>query len=186
MLLLIDNFDSFTYNLVHYFEHLGVQVTVLRNQVSMIELNRFDPTHLVISPGPGHPSQAGISSVLIKDWAGKIPILGVCLGHQCMGEVFGGTVGRAQQPMHGKKSNLRHNGQGIFKGLPQHFTVTRYHSLALKSDTLPDTLEITALSDDQEIMGIKVRGLPIEGVQFHPESVTTEWGYELLENFLNT
>lgn len=183
--LLVDNFDSFTYNLVHYFEHLGAQVRVLRNQATLIEWNASTYTHLVISPGPGRPSQAGISSKLITEWAGKLPILGVCLGHQCIGEVFGSTVSRARQPMHGKKSTVNHTGQGLFRGLPQNFTVTRYHSLAIEAESLPDTLEVTATSDDQEIMGIKVKGMPIEGVQFHPESVTTEWGYELLGNFLN-
>lgn len=185
MLLIIDNFDSFTYNLVQAFQALGAKTLVVRNNAqSVAECLALDPSHLVISPGPGTPAQAGISNALIKAFAGKIPILGVCLGHQCIGEVFGGKVVRATRLMHGKVSSIQHDGQGIFNAIPQHFTATRYHSLVVEKKTLPESLKITAWTSEGEIMGLRHHSLPIEGLQFHPESVLTESGMAILNNFL--
>ena len=184
-LLLIDNFDSFTYNLVHAFEMLGIVVQVIRNDVTTpkasLELN---PDFIVISPGPGNPQQAGISMALINEASDKIPILGVCLGHQCLVECFRGRVVRAKIPMHGKTSQIFHTDRGVFRGLPQGFQATRYHSLIADKGSLPDTLEITAQTQEGEIMGIRHRVLPFEGVQFHPESILTEQGLKILQNFL--
>jgi para-aminobenzoate synthetase component 2 len=187
MLLLIDNFDSFTYNLVQYFQMLGVEIKVIRNNaLSIAECVALRPSRLVISPGPGNPQQAGISKDLIKTFAGKIPILGVCLGHQCIGEIYGGSVVRASLPMHGKTSVIQHDNQGLFAGIPQKFTAMRYHSLIIKRETLPDSLQISAETPDGTIMGIRHRDYSIEGVQFHPESILTQNGLTLLQNFLNT
>ncbi|MBQ0724236.1 MAG: aminodeoxychorismate/anthranilate synthase component II [Cycloclasticus sp.] len=190
-LVMIDNYDSFTYNLVQYFAELGADVHVVRNdQMSVDEVIRLQADKLVISPGPCTPKQAGISMQLIKQLAGQIPILGVCLGHQSIGEVFGGKVVHAKQIMHGKTSDMHHGEQGVFKGLSNPFKATRYHSLVVENETLPDCLEITAwtqTADGQmdEIMGLRHRELDIEGVQFHPESILTEHGHDLLKNFLN-
>jgi para-aminobenzoate synthetase component 2 len=190
MLLMIDNYDSFTYNLVHYFMALGEQVEVRRNdEISTAQISALAPDYLVISPGPCTPNEAGISLDVIEQFAGKIPILGVCLGHQAIGQVFGAKVSRAHTVMHGKTSQIRHSGEGIFAGLPDPFTVTRYHSLVLERQTLPDCLALTAWSTDQqgepdEVMGIRHRQLAIEGVQFHPESILSEQGHALLKNFL--
>jgi len=190
-LVMIDNYDSFTYNLVQYFAELGADVHVVRNdQLSVDEVIRLQADKLVISPGPCTPKQAGISMQLIKQLAGQIPILGVCLGHQSIGEVFGGKVVYAKQIMHGKTSDMHHSEQGVFKGLSIPFKATRYHSLVVENETLPDCLEITAwtqTADGQmdEIMGLRHRELDIEGVQFHPESILTEYGHDLLKNFLN-
>tara|TARA_R110002096_G_scaffold246654_14_gene439052 strand:+ start:15210 stop:15803 length:594 start_codon:yes stop_codon:yes gene_type:complete len=190
-LVMIDNYDSFTYNLVQYFAELGADVHVVRNdQMSVDEVIRLQADKLVISPGPCTPKQAGISMQLIKQLAGQIPILGVCLGHQSIGEVFGGKVVHAKQIMHGKTSDMHHSEQGVFKGLSNPFKATRYHSLVVENKTLPDCLEITAwtqTADGQmdEIMGLRHRELDIEGVQFHPESILTEHGHDLLKNFLN-
>jgi anthranilate synthase/aminodeoxychorismate synthase-like glutamine amidotransferase len=186
MLLLIDNFDSFTYNLVQCFQTLGVDVKVIRNN-SMNTQDCLDlrPTHLVISPGPGHPGQSGISKELIQCFAGQLPILGVCLGHQCIGEIYGGKVVRAKQPMHGKLSAVKHDEKGLFAGIPQNFTATRYHSLIIERATLPACLHISAETEDGEIMGLRhheIKG--IEGVQFHPESIMTQEGKKILSNFL--
>ena len=185
MLLVIDNYDSFTYNLVQYLGELGEELVVKRNdQVTRQEVARLKPASIVISPGPGRPSDAGISNELIRTFAGRIPILGVCLGHQCMGEVFGGDVVRARRPMHGKTSKIHHTKTGLFAGLPDPFEATRYHSLIVKRDTLPKTLAVTAWTDEQEIMGLQHRRFPIYGVQFHPESILTTVGKDILRNFL--
>jgi len=189
-LVMIDNYDSFTYNLVQYFAELGADVHVVRNdQLSVQEVIDMQPDKLVISPGPCTPTQAGISLALIKALAGKLPILGVCLGHQSIGEVFGGKVVHAKQIMHGKTSPMFHNDLGVFKGLSNPFKATRYHSLVVEKDTLPDCLEITAWTETadgelDEIMGLRHRELDVEGVQFHPESILTEHGHDLLRNFL--
>ena len=189
-LVMIDNYDSFTYNLVQYFAELGADVHVVRNdQVSIDDVVAMQADKLVISPGPCTPTQAGISVDLIKKMAGVVPILGVCLGHQSIGEVFGGKVVHAKQIMHGKTSDMYHNNSGVFTGLSNPFKATRYHSLVLEKDSLPDCLEITAWTETaqgevDEIMGIKHRELAIEGVQFHPESILTEHGHDLLRNFL--
>jgi anthranilate synthase component II len=186
-LLMIDNYDSFTYNLVQYFGELGAEVWVYRNdEISLEEIAKKAPSHLVVSPGPCSPAEAGISVAAISHFAGKLPILGVCLGHQSIGAAFGGHIVRAQQLMHGKTSDIHTLQQGVFAGLPQTFTVNRYHSLAIERSSLPDVLEVTAWTDDGEIMGVRHRTLPIEGVQFHPESVLTEHGHSLLKNFLMT
>ena len=189
-LLMIDNYDSFTYNLVQYFGELGAQVTTLRNdEVTLDELQAmhqrgaFD--RLCISPGPCSPAEAGVSVAAIRHFAGKLPILGVCLGHQAIGAAFGGTIVRAQELMHGKTSTITTTQQGVFAGLPRQFTVNRYHSLAIERATCPPELEITAWTDDGEIMGVRHKTLPIEGVQFHPESILTEHGHAMLKNFLN-
>jgi anthranilate synthase component 2 len=185
MLLMIDNYDSFTYNLVQYFGELGQEVMVFRNDaISVPEIARLDPALLVISPGPCTPAQAGISLAAIREFAGRIPLLGVCLGHQAIGEAFGGRVVHAHKLMHGKVSPVEHTNRGVFRGLPNPLTCTRYHSLAVERHSLPDCLEITAWTDDGEIMGLRHRGLAVEGVQFHPESILTERGHDLLKNFL--
>ncbi len=185
MLLMIDNYDSFTYNLVQYFGELGEDVRVHRNdQITLKEIAAMAPDHIVVSPGPCSPAEAGISVAAIKEFAGKIPILGVCLGHQSIGAAFGGEIVHAAQLMHGKTSQIHHLDRGVFRGLPNPLTATRYHSLAIRRDTLPECLEITAWTDDGEIMGVRHRTLAVEGVQFHPESILTEHGHELLKNFL--
>ena len=185
MLLMIDNYDSFTYNLVQYFGELGCEVKVLRNdECTVDEAAALRPSHVVISPGPCTPSEAGISLALIARLAGKVPLLGVCLGHQSIGQAFGGKVVRARQVMHGKVSQVRHDGRGVFAGLPSPFTATRYHSLVVERASLPAALEITAESEDGEIMGLRHRSLPVEGVQFHPEAMLTEHGHAMLRNFL--
>ncbi|MGL4860113.1 MAG: anthranilate synthase component II [Enterobacteriaceae bacterium] len=190
MLLLIDNYDSFTYNLYHYFCELQCEVQVVRNdQLSLHDIEALAPEKIVISPGPGRPQGAGITLAMISHFAGRIPVLGICLGHQAIGEAFGAKVVRAQQVMHGKTSRIEHNGQGLFRDLNHPLTVTRYHSLLLEWDSLPDSLEVTAwsVSQDQpyEIMGIQHRQLPLYGVQFHPESILSEQGHQLLSNFLS-
>ncbi|AJI95772.1 aminodeoxychorismate synthase component II [Yersinia ruckeri] len=189
MLLLIDNYDSFTYNLYQYFCELGAEVLVKRNdEIQIADIEKLAPSHLVISPGPCTPNEAGISLAAIRHFAGKIPILGVCLGHQALGQAFGASVVRARQVMHGKTSAISHNSQGVFRGLNQPLTVTRYHSLVIAKETLPDCFELTAWSEHDgevdEIMGIRHRFLPLEGVQFHPESILSEQGHQLLDNFL--
>ena len=183
--LVVDNYDSFTYNIVQYLGELGAQVEVFRNdEITLDEIAARAPDRLVISPGPCSPAEAGISVAAIRHFAGKLPILGVCLGHQSIGAAFGGTIVRAQQLMHGKTSVITTNQAGVFAGLPQQFTVNRYHSLAIEPATCPDVLEVTARTDDGEIMGVKHKTLPIEGVQFHPESILTEHGHAMLKNFL--
>ena len=188
-LLMIDNYDSFTYNIVQYFGELGAQVEVFRNDeitVAEIEarLNAGQLDRLVISPGPCSPAEAGISVAAIQHFAGKLPILGVCLGHQAIGAAFGGTIVRAQQLMHGKTSVITTTQKGVFAGLPEKFTVNRYHSLAIERATCPEVLEVTAWTEDGEIMGVRHKTLAIEGVQFHPESILTEHGHAMLRNFL--
>ena len=189
MLLMIDNYDSFTYNLVQYFGELGEEVRVYRNDaITLKEIAAMQPQRIVISPGPCAPAQAGISVAAIKEFAGKIPLLGVCLGHQAIGEAFGGRIVHAQKPMHGKLSAIHHGGKGVFAGLPNPLTATRYHSLVIERATLPDCLEITAWTDQNgemsEIMGVRHKDLAVEGVQFHPESIMTERGHDLLANFV--
>ncbi|HMA89515.1 MAG TPA: aminodeoxychorismate/anthranilate synthase component II [Burkholderiales bacterium] len=185
MVLVIDNYDSFTYNLVQYLGELGEQVRVVRNdEVSIDEVEALAPARVVISPGPCTPSEAGISLGLIDRLAGRVPILGVCLGHQAIGQAFGGKVVRARQVMHGKVSRIRHDGHGVFAGVPNDFIATRYHSLVVERASLPECLEVSAESDDGEIMGLRHRSLPVEGVQFHPEALLTEHGHKMLENFL--
>jgi len=185
MLLMIDNYDSFTYNLVQYFGELGEVITVFRNdKISIEKIKKLAPQKIVISPGPGRPDSAGISNELIKTFKGKMPILGVCLGHQCIGEVFGGTIIRAKQLMHGKISHISHDHKNLFAGLPDNFAATRYHSLVVERETLPACLEISAWTDDAEIMGLRHKEFCIEGIQFHPESILTVVGKELLKNFL--
>jgi anthranilate synthase component 2 len=185
MILVLDNYDSFTYNLVQYLGELGAEVKVLRNdEASVDEVARMSPERIVISPGPCTPNEAGISLELIRRLAGKVPILGVCLGHQAIGQAFGGKVVRAGQVMHGKVSRIHHDGRGVFSELPQDFTATRYHSLVVERASLPGTLEESARSEDGEIMGLRHRALPVEGVQFHPEALLTEHGHKMLENFL--
>ena len=182
---MIDNYDSFTYNLVQYLEELGPAVKVVRNDKAEIaDIRKWQPTHIVISPGPGTPRDAGISSAVIKEFSGKIPILGVCLGHQCIGEVFGGRVIRAGRLMHGKTSLVYHNSRGLFKGLCNPFTATRYHSLIVERSSLPLSLAITAQTREKEIMGLKHKQLAVWGVQFHPESILTIEGKKLLHNFI--
>lgn len=191
MLLLIDNYDSFTYNLYQYFCELGAEVLVKRNdELQLADIERLAPQHLVISPGPCTPNEAGISLAAIRHFAGKLPILGVCLGHQALGQAFGADVVRAREVMHGKTSAIRHNNLGVFNGLNNPLTVTRYHSLILDAATLPDCFEVTAWSERDgkrdEIMGIRHRTLALEGVQFHPESILSEQGHQLLDNFLRS
>ena len=184
-LLLIDNYDSFTYNLVQAFLVLGADVRVIRNDaISVEEAKRLDITHLCISPGPGTPHDAGVSMDMIRAFAGRLPIFGVCLGHQSIVEVFGGDVVRAPRLMHGKTSPIHHAGQGVFAGLPSPFTATRYHSLAVERESLPDCLEVTAWSDDGQVMGLRHRTLPLEGVEFDPGSRPIEHGHAMLRNFL--
>ncbi len=184
MLLLIDNYDSFTYNLVQYFQILKADVRVIRNDAAQGDLLELSPQHLVVSPGPGNPSQAGISKAMIAKFSHQIPILGVCLGHQALAEVYGGIVVRANYPMHGKTSPIYHDGEGVFAGLSQGFLATRYHSLIVDRKSLPSCLKISAETSDGEIMGIRHREYPLEGVQFHPESILTEAGMTILQNFL--
>ena len=190
MLVMIDNYDSFTWNLVQYFGELGEEVEVFRNDaVTPQEIAAMEPGHLVISPGPGTPNEAGISLEAIRHFAGKVPILGVCLGHQCIGQFFGGTIVRAPRIMHGKVSPVRHGGAGVFRGLPEPLQSTRYHSLVIDPDSVPAELEVTAWTEDgaggrEAIMGVCHRVLPIEGVQFHPESILSDAGHQLLRNFL--
>ncbi|MCH8552596.1 MAG: aminodeoxychorismate/anthranilate synthase component II [Natronospirillum sp.] len=192
MLLMIDNYDSFTYNVVQYLGELGADVQVVRNdERSLAELVELKPEQLVISPGPCTPSEAGVSIEAIQHFAGRIPILGICLGHQAIGQAFGGKVVRAGQVMHGKTSPIFHRDTGLFRGLPQGYQATRYHSLVIEQASLPDCLEVTAWTQNadgsrEEIMGVRHRELPIEGVQFHPESIMTDHGHRLLENFLST
>jgi anthranilate synthase component II len=184
-ILMVDNYDSFTYNIVQYFGELGAAVTVVRNdEVSLADITAHAPTHLVISPGPCSPAEAGISVAAIQHFAGKLPILGVCLGHQAIGAAFGGKIIRAQQLMHGKTSVISTTQKGVFAGLPAQFTVNRYHSLAIERSTCPAELELTAWTEDGEIMGVRHKTLPIQGVQFHPESILTEHGHAMLKNFL--
>ena len=185
MLLMIDNYDSFTYNLVQYFGELEQEVAVYRNdEITLEKIEGLKPRYIVISPGPCTPNEAGISVPLIGRFAGKIPILGVCLGHQSIGQAFGGKIVHAKQVMHGKTSAIRHNASGVFRNLPDPFQATRYHSLVIERASLPDCLEVTAWTDDGEIMGVRHKSLPVEGVQFHPESILTENGHSLLANFL--
>jgi anthranilate synthase/aminodeoxychorismate synthase-like glutamine amidotransferase len=186
MILLLDNYDSFTYNLAQYLGQMGRDVDIRRNdQVTLDEIETLAPERIVISPGPCTPTEAGVSVPLIQRFAGKIPILGVCLGHQAIGAAFGGRVIRAAHVMHGKTSEIEHDGKTIFEGLPQPFTATRYHSLIVERKSLPRTLEISAETDDGTIMGLRHRTMKVEGVQFHPESVLTGAGFKLLENFLS-
>jgi len=185
MLLMIDNYDSFTYNLVQYLGELGADVHVHRNDTLTLEqIAAWDPSEIVISPGPCTPTEAGISVPLIQRFAGKIPILGVCLGHQAIGQAFGGKIVRAERVMHGKVSPVTHDGQGVFTDLPSPLTATRYHSLAIERQTMPSCLAVTATADDGEIMGVRHREWAVEGVQFHPEAILTDHGHALLRNFL--
>ncbi len=185
MILVVDNYDSFTYNLVQYLGELGEEIVVKRNdEIDLAGIEELAPDHILISPGPCSPNEAGISLSVIEHFKGKIPILGVCLGHQSIGQVFGGEVVRAEQLMHGKTSEIHHDGKSLFAGLPSPFTATRYHSLIVRRETLPDCLEITAETADGEIMGLRHKDYAIEGVQFHPESIITEHGHNMLRNFL--
>ncbi len=186
MLLMIDNYDSFTYNLVQYLGELGEDVVVKRNdEISLADIEAMQPKRIVISPGPCTPNEAGISVAAIEKFAGKIPLLGVCLGHQAIGQAFGGKIVHAKTLMHGKTSQITHTERGVFAGLPSPFRATRYHSLVIERETCPSCLEITAWTEDGEIMGVRHKTLPIEGVQFHPESILTEHGHALLKNFLD-
>ena len=185
MLIVIDNYDSFTYNLVQYFGELGADIKVFRNdQVTLDEIRALNPSRICVSPGPGTPSDGCISNDVIRELGPNTPILGVCLGHQCMGEVFGGQVIRAPRLMHGKTSPVYHNGEGLFTGLPTPFQATRYHSLIVEAP-LPESLEVTAYTEEEEVMGLRHKEYPVVGLQFHPESILTEHGKELLGNFLN-
>jgi anthranilate synthase component 2 len=185
MLLMIDNYDSFTYNLVQYLGELGEDVKVVRNdEIDVPGIAALMPARIVVSPGPCTPNEAGVSVPLIQEFAGKIPILGVCLGHQSIGQAFGGKIVRAKTLMHGKTSPVHHLDTGVFTGLPSPFTATRYHSLVIERETLPEALEVTAWTDDGEIMGVRHKSMAVEGVQFHPESILTEHGHQLLANFL--
>ncbi len=187
MLLMIDNYDSFTYNLVQYFGELEQEVAVYRNdEITLDQVAALAPRYIVISPGPCTPNEAGISVPLIRQFAGKMPILGVCLGHQSIGQAFGGNIVHAKKVMHGKTSAIRHNAEGVFRDLPNPLQATRYHSLVIEQSSLPGCLEVTAWTEDGEIMGVRHRTLPVEGVQFHPEAILTESGHELLANFLQT
>ena len=192
MLLMIDNYDSFTYNLVQYFGELGQEVKVVRNDaLSVDEIAALQPARIVISPGPCTPDLAGVSLQVLEKLSGRVPILGVCLGHQSLGQAFGGKVIRAKTIMHGKTSSIRHEGKGVFSGVPDRFEATRYHSLVVERESLPDCLEITAWTENldgsfDEIMGLRHKTLPVEGVQFHPESILTQHGHDMLRNFLNT
>jgi len=186
MILIVDNYDSFTYNLVQYLSELGEKLAVYRNdKISIEEIRKIKPAHIVISPGPGRPGEAGISEEVIKEFGPKIPLLGVCLGHQAIGEVFGGKVIRADKLMHGKTSQIYHNNGPVFKGLSNPFEATRYHSLIVEKKSLPGVFQITAWTKDNEIMGIAHKNFPIWGVQFHPESILTKEGKQLLKNFIN-
>ncbi len=185
MLLMIDNYDSFTYNLVQYFGELGEEVLTVRNDdITLSEISQLNPARICLSPGPCSPKEAGICINLLKEFSGKYPILGVCLGHQAIGEAFGGNIIRAKEVMHGKTSQITHTGVGVFKDIPSPYTVTRYHSLAIERSSLPDCLEITAWTNDGEIMGVRHKQFDIQGVQFHPESILSEHGHALLKNFL--
>jgi len=185
MLLMIDNYDSFTYNLVQYFSELGEKVVVYRNdEITLDKIAQLNPERIVISPGPCTPNEAGVSLAVINQFSQNIPVLGVCLGHQSIGQAFGGRVIHAKQLMHGKTSPIFHHNTGVFRGLPNPFTATRYHSLVVERSTLPDCLEVTAWTEDGEIMGIRHKTLAIEGIQFHPESILSEYGHQMLENFL--
>ena len=187
MLLMIDNYDSFTYNLVQYFGELGEDVQTYRNdEITLEKIAALKPDRICISPGPCTPNEAGVSVPLLKNFAGKLPILGVCLGHQSIGAAFGGKIIRAQQVMHGKTSVIQHTGLGVFKNIPNPYTVIRYHSLAIERSSLPDCLEVTAWTEDGEIMAVRHKEFAIEGVQFHPESILSEHGHALLKNFLET
>jgi len=186
MLLLIDNYDSFTYNLAQYLGELGAEVRVERNdRITVAQIETLAPAQIVISPGPCTPNEAGVSLELIEKMSGRVPILGVCLGHQAIGQAFGGKIVRAKRVMHGKLSSITHDERGVFAGLPSPFHATRYHSLAIEPGSLPDDLEVTATADDGEIMGVRHRKLAVEGVQFHPEAILTEHGKQLLSNFLS-
>ncbi|KTB48094.1 anthranilate synthase component II [Dehalogenimonas alkenigignens] len=186
MILLIDNYDSFTYNLFQYLCELGADVCVRRNdEIDIRGIQLLNPERIVVSPGPSSPEHAGISNEVIRYFGPTLPVLGVCLGHQCLGHVYGGDVIRAKSVMHGKTSAIEHTGKGIFEGVPSPFTAVRYHSLAVAGDTLPDCLEVTAWAADGEIMGLRHREFPVQGVQFHPESFMSQYGKELLRNFLN-
>ena len=186
MLLMIDNYDSFTYNLVQYLGELGEDVKVIRNdELDVDAIERLGAQRIVLSPGPCTPNEAGVSLEVIRRLAGRVPILGVCLGHQAIGQAFGGRIVHAKQLMHGKVSRIHHSGQGVFAGLPTPFDATRYHSLAIERASCPAELEVTAWTDDGEIMGVRHRRLPVEGVQFHPESILTEHGHALLKNFIS-
>ncbi|MEM6279754.1 MAG: aminodeoxychorismate/anthranilate synthase component II [Verrucomicrobiota bacterium] len=186
MLLVIDNYDSFTYNLVQYFGELGAEMEIYRNdQITLDEIHEKSPERICISPGPCRPTEAGISCDVIREFGKSVPLFGVCLGHQSIGQVFGGDVVRAERLMHGKTSPVLHGGNGIFEGLPSPFEATRYHSLIVKRETFPDCLEITAETEEGEIMGLRHKELPIYGVQFHPESILTAEGKKLLKNFLS-
>ncbi len=185
MLLMIDNYDSFTYNLVQYLGELGEDVRVYRNdQITVEEIAQLQPGHIVISPGPCTPNEAGVSVDTVKRFGGKIPLLGVCLGHQGIGQAYGGRIVHAKRIMHGKTSMIYHTGEGVFAGLPCPFEATRYHSLVIERESLPACLELTAWTDDGEIMGVRHKDFAVEGVQFHPESILTQHGHELLANFL--
>ncbi|MFT3802172.1 MAG: aminodeoxychorismate/anthranilate synthase component II [Burkholderiaceae bacterium] len=185
-LLMIDNYDSFTYNLVQYFGELGADVQTVRNDaIDVAGIEALAPDRICLSPGPCTPDQAGVTLDVLRHLAGRVPILGVCLGHQAIGQAFGGKVVRSQRVMHGKTDRIEHAGIGVFHGLPTHFDVTRYHSLAVERASLPEDLQITAWTDDGEIMGLRHRRLPVEGVQFHPESIASEHGHALLKNFLD-
>jgi anthranilate synthase component 2 len=185
MLLMIDNYDSFTFNLVQYFGELGAEVKVVRNdELGVAEVERLAPSHIVLSPGPCTPNEAGITLQTIERLAGRIPILGVCLGHQAIGQAFGGKVVRAKQVMHGKVSRIRHDGRGVFANVENNFVATRYHSLVVEQGSLPACLEVSARSEDGEIMGLRHKELPVEGVQFHPEALLTEHGHAMLKNFI--
>jgi anthranilate synthase/aminodeoxychorismate synthase-like glutamine amidotransferase len=185
VILIVDNYDSFTYNLAQYFGELGCAVMVKRNDaVSLDEISSLRPTHVCISPGPGRPAQAGLSNEIVRRFAPQLPLLGVCLGHQCIGEVFGGRIVAAPRLLHGKTSQIQHNGSGVFANLPNPFTGTRYHSLIVSPDSVPDCLEVTARTSEGEIMGLRHRDFPVHGVQFHPESILTAEGKKLLANFV--
>ena len=186
MLLMIDNYDSFTYNLVQYFSELGEEVVVFRNdKITLDKIVDLKPERIVISPGPCTPNEVGVSLSVVDNFSGKIPVLGVCLGHQSIGQAFGGKIVHAKQLMHGKTSPVFHHDTGVFKGLPNPFIATRYHSLVVDRSTIPDCLEITAWTEDDEIMGIRHKSIAIEGVQFHPESILSEHGHQMLRNFLD-
>jgi anthranilate synthase/aminodeoxychorismate synthase-like glutamine amidotransferase len=185
MLLLIDNYDSFTYNLFQYLSELGAEVVVVRNnKITLEEIAKLKPAHIIISPGPSTPQNAGISNDVIRRFGARVPILGVCLGHQCIGYSYGATVSRAKEIMHGKSSLVYHHGAGVFNGIPSPFSAIRYHSLAVLREGFPDCLEITAWTEDSTIMGVRHRQYPVQGVQFHPESFMTEVGKDILRNFL--
>ena len=183
--LLIDNYDSFTYNLYQYLGELGARTEVVRNdRLTLEDIEEMRPSQIIVSPGPGNPGDAGISKDAIRRFAGTVPILGVCLGHQCIGEVFGGIVEGAGEILHGKVSTITHDGRGVFAGIPSPLQATRYHSLAIRADSVPDVLEVSARSESGVIMGVRHRELPVEGVQFHPESILTPAGHDILRNFL--